>query len=137
LKQGKIQWAFNSDGIFFTTPILKDSVLIINSSYFGSHGTLYFMNCKNGQYINGYGFSKTSPTSPALSGDVLYIGDGYGRLYALDYHNLLNLHFRKEIVAGSQHDFMIVRHYICQGTNRQIGNTLAKIAKNSACIYLD
>jgi predicted choloylglycine hydrolase len=38
--------------------------------------------------------------------------------------------FSQEIVAGSPNDFMIVRHYICKGSNRQIGSTLANIARN-------
>jgi outer membrane protein assembly factor BamB len=98
LHRGKVQWAFNADGIFFTTPIIRDSVLIINSSYFGSHGTLYFIDCKDGHYINGFEIPKASPTSPVLSGNTLLIGDGNGVLYALDYHKVLDYNLLQTIL---------------------------------------
>ncbi len=36
----------------------------------------------------------------------------------------------REIVAGSESDFMLVRHYTVHGTNREIGKRIAQIAKS-------
>jgi predicted choloylglycine hydrolase len=42
----------------------------------------------------------------------------------------IQLSSAQETVAGSENDFMIVRHYKIKGTNREIGREIAKTAKN-------
>lgn len=37
---------------------------------------------------------------------------------------------KHQIIAGSENDFMIVRHYRIEGTNREIGQRIAQIAKS-------
>jgi outer membrane protein assembly factor BamB len=84
-----IAWSFQALDIFFTTPIIKDSVLIMNSCNFDHKtGHIYFLNCKNGKPVREMQFTNTGPYIPALSDSVLFIGTNNG-LYAANYNAII------------------------------------------------
>jgi outer membrane protein assembly factor BamB len=89
LNRGDIVWSFKSAGVFFTKPVLKDSVLIINSTNFGKTGYLYLLDVNSGKQINKVPIEKASPSAPAVFGDKVYLGAGDGCIYALKYSELI------------------------------------------------
>lgn len=91
-KGPETEWEYQAEGIFFTTPIVKDSVLIINSSlYFDQKTTnLYFINCNNGKLIGMLPFKNMGPSLPALKNDSLYLSMNDG-LYAGSYNAILEM----------------------------------------------
>jgi outer membrane protein assembly factor BamB len=82
-------WSFNGSDIFFTTPVIKDSVLIMNSCNF-DHKTAYyyFINCNNGTLVQQMQFNNAGPSIPVIYGSTLLIGTNDG-LYAADYNAIL------------------------------------------------
>jgi len=82
LTDGKEKWSCKSDGIFFVQPVIIDSVIIMNTSYFGEKGTVFMVNGNNGSIINEYHFNSAAPASPAIAGNKIFIGNGDGFLYA-------------------------------------------------------
>jgi FOG: WD40-like repeat len=91
-KGSKPEWEYQAEGIFFTTPVLQDSVLIINSSLYFDQKTsnLYFINCNNGKLIGMLPFKNMGPSLPAHKHDTLYLSTNDG-LYAGNYNALLEL----------------------------------------------
>lgn len=89
LTDGKEKWSCKSDGIFFVQPVIVDSVIIMNTSYFGSKGTIFMVNGNNGRIINEYHFKNAAPASPAISDNKLFIGDNDGFLYAFNLKELI------------------------------------------------
>jgi outer membrane protein assembly factor BamB len=89
LDQGKQAWAFKGEGIFFTTPVLHGSTLIVNSSQFGGPGYLYLLKVGTGKLINKIRIEKAAPSAPAIDGEKVYLGAGDGYLYALNLARLL------------------------------------------------
>jgi eukaryotic-like serine/threonine-protein kinase len=89
LTDGKVTWSCKSDGIFFVQPVIVDSVIIMNTSFFGGNGTIYMVDGNNGSIINEYHIINASPTSPALGDQKLFIGNGDGFLYALNLNELI------------------------------------------------
>ena len=86
---GEIVWQCPTDGIGFVTPVVKDSVLVINSSNFGKAGSLSFINVDTGALLSRVPIGRASSSSPVIVGDRLFIGCGDGAIYALDYPALL------------------------------------------------
>ena len=86
---GAIVWQSPTDGIGFVTPVVKDSILTINSSNFGKAGSLSFLDVDTGKLINRLPIERASPSSPVIVGDRLFLGCGDGAIYALDYPALL------------------------------------------------
>lgn len=91
LVDGKVRWSTKSDGIFFVQPLIVDSVLIMNTSYFGGKGTIFMVNCNDGSIINEYHFDNAAPASPAVADGKLFIGNGDGFLYAFNLKELIYL----------------------------------------------
>lgn len=89
LDQGRIAWAFKGEGIFFTTPVLHGSTLVVNSSQFGGPGFLYLLDVESGALLSQLRIAKASPSAPALDGDRVYLGTGDGCIYALKLAELL------------------------------------------------
>ena len=89
LTNGNVNWSFSTDGILFVTPAVVDSILIMNTSNFGSSGTMYMVNIKNGSFISEYHFNNAAPSSPVVSAGKLFVGNGDGYLYAFNLNELL------------------------------------------------
>ena len=87
-----LEWDFQAEGIFFTTPVVKDSVLIMNSSlYFDQRSShLYFINCNTGKLLGMIPFKNMPPSLPLLENNVLYLSMNDG-LYAANYDALFKL----------------------------------------------
>jgi len=82
-------WNFQATGIFFTTPVIKDSILIMNSCDFDyKTGYMYLLNCKNGKQIKQLHFTNTGPYIPIMHDSILFIGTGDG-LYAANFNAIL------------------------------------------------
>jgi outer membrane protein assembly factor BamB len=88
--RGNINWEFETTGICFVKPIIQDTILYMNTSNFGAGGNLYLIDVRNGHMINEYHINSASPTSPVISGDLLYIGDNNGLMSAIRYKQLIN-----------------------------------------------
>jgi outer membrane protein assembly factor BamB len=83
-------WNFQANGIFFTTPVIKDSLLIMNSCNFDfKTGFMYLLNCKDGKQIKQLQFNNTGPYIPVLDDTILFIGTGDG-LYAANLNAILS-----------------------------------------------
>jgi outer membrane protein assembly factor BamB len=84
LSDGKVKWTIPTKGIFFTKPIIfHDSILVMNSSFFGKTGYLYFVDCKNGKLISETPIEEATPCSPIIINDILILGKKKG-LIAID-----------------------------------------------------
>lgn len=81
---GKVKWTIPTKGIFFVKPVIfQDSVLVMNSSFFGKTGYLYFVDCKNGKLISETPIEEATPCSPLIINDMLILGRKNG-LMAID-----------------------------------------------------
>ncbi|MFT3830625.1 MAG: PQQ-binding-like beta-propeller repeat protein [Opitutaceae bacterium] len=83
LDRGTIVWAFKGEGIFFTTPALQGSTLIVNSTNFGGAGFLYLLEVGTGKLVNSLRIENATPSAPAVDDEKVYLGAGDGCLYAL------------------------------------------------------
>lgn len=88
--KGNLNWEFQTSGICFVKPVIQDTVLYMNTSNFGGAGNLYMIDVRNGGMINEYHLNAASPTSPVISGDLLFIGDNTGLMSALRYKQLIH-----------------------------------------------
>ncbi|MFT3780561.1 MAG: PQQ-binding-like beta-propeller repeat protein [Nibricoccus sp.] len=88
LNQGKLVWAFQGEGIFFTCPVTDGKTLVVNSSNFGKTGFLYLLDVASGSLISKLPIEKASPSAPALSDGKIYLGAGDGCVYALSFNAL-------------------------------------------------
>lgn len=82
-------WSFQASGIFFTTPVIKDSIVIMNSCNFDEASSiLYMVNCKNGALIRQMEFNNAGPYLPVIKDSILYLGTNNG-LYAANINSIL------------------------------------------------
>ncbi|NJK86732.1 MAG: PQQ-like beta-propeller repeat protein, partial [Bacteroidales bacterium] len=86
---GHINWEFPMDGICFVKPVIVDTVLFMNTSNFGGTGHLFAIDARNGKLINQLHITSASPTSPVVSGDLIFIGDNAGYMKAFRYKQML------------------------------------------------
>lgn len=86
---GNMNWEFPMDGICFVKPVIQDTVLFMNTSNFGGAAHLYFIDVRNGHKINEMSILSASPTSPVISGDLLFMGDNEGNMKAYRYKKFL------------------------------------------------
>jgi eukaryotic-like serine/threonine-protein kinase len=88
--KGNLNWEFQTSGICFVKPVIQDTILFMNTSNFGAGGNLYMIDARNGGMINEYHILAASPTSPVISGDLLFIGDNNGIMNAIRYKQLIH-----------------------------------------------
>jgi predicted choloylglycine hydrolase len=50
-------------------------------------------------------------------------------LSTISFNVFAQVKFQENIIAGSESDFMLVKHYVIKGTNYEIGESIAEIAK--------
>jgi eukaryotic-like serine/threonine-protein kinase len=90
---GQLKWSFKTLQARESTPVVADGTVYVGCGNGpGSNGTVYAINAANGQsrwsYTTGngtpFGAGNGVESSPAVAGDVVYVGSDNGTVYALD-----------------------------------------------------
>ncbi len=82
---GEKRWAFNNKGSWvITSPAVDNGKLYFATS---DSGMFYIVNAKTGEPLYSHKFIWPMFSSPAIAGNMLYIGSNLGKLFALDVTN--------------------------------------------------